>query len=87
MTFPNPQVVETLAEIADASDDHTIAGHPVVIQSLAQVAGATERATEQRQRGLLVTVTPADERRALVRLAAHCVARIATLNGKGAKID
>lgn len=85
MTFPNPQVVEILAEIADASEDHVIHGAPVVIHSLANVAGAAERAVDSRMRGELVTVTAEDERRALVRLAAHCVARIETLNGKGAK--
>jgi len=77
LSFPSPQTVDILAEVSDylGKREH-IGEFPPVMRSLAQFAG----------NGGTQFVTVADEREAMVNLAAQAVARIEILDQRKDKV-
>lgn len=82
MEFPNPNIIDIMAEVAEVRPTHIDMGHPTVIQNLARFAGSTDRLTNIGIRQADIDRT--NERRSLVRLAAHAIARIDILDGRTA---
>ena len=75
---PIPEVIDVMAEVAEYLTAHrSTNGWPSVIRSLSRFAGAAYE--DDRN------VAPVDEREAMMRLAAHAVARVAYIDRRGSQ--